>query len=331
MASALRGPTVGIFLLALLVVGALGFAPSSHAQASDEEAIVDVVTLTMAAASEGDIDAFAAHFTDAGLIAFFDVETVDEALEAAEEELGGFTVEPVDISEITIDGDSASAVVTFVVDGSIPFTERWFFVRVDGEWLINANEVVQPEIPDGYEVVEVDLFEYGFDFDETQINAGDQIAFEATNIGQEEHEMVLARIPLDLDLEEALQSPEPPPGVVDVAFTFASPGETGIAVAENPIEPGRYVMLCFFPAPDGTPHVFLGMLAEFMVEAPATPTATSTQPAPTATATIPAPKPPATGTGTADSDSSTLAVVAALVLLALAAGGTVAARRVTRD
>ncbi|HZB42700.1 MAG TPA: hypothetical protein VE487_17135 [Ilumatobacter sp.] len=31
------------------------------------------------------------------------------------------------------------------------------------------------------------------------------------------------------------------------------------------VEPGNYGVLCFVPAPDGTPHAFMGMQKEFTV------------------------------------------------------------------
>src|SRR5690606_37697622 len=143
--------------------------------------------------------------------------------------------------------------------------DRLHFELVDDDWIVTDYEVgveapPPAEIPDGFETIPVDLDEYQFIVDTSGIAIGDQIAFQAENIGEEEHELVFLKVPEDLDLEEALGAEEPPEGIEDIAFTFVMPGQTGVALAENPLEAGRYVFVCFVPSPEGVPHALLGMV-----------------------------------------------------------------------
>jgi hypothetical protein len=125
-----------------------------------------------------------------------------------------------------------------------------------------------PEIPSGATEVDVLLDEYEFIFDPSTITAGDTVAFPVENIGEEAHEFVLFRLTTEAPLLELLESEEEEPeGIEFLAFAEADPGESNVAVPSQPLAAGRYGVVCFFPAPDGTPHAFLGMTAEFNVGA----------------------------------------------------------------
>jgi hypothetical protein len=121
-------------------------------------------------------------------------------------------------------------------------------------------------------VVEVRGDEYAYLMPE-RIDGG-VVTMEFSNTGKELHEYALARLTsgktLD-DLRPLLENPEeaaksgPPPWLDDIGGVPAlSPGEE-IAITRR-LEPGAYVMLCFVPAPDGRPHIALGMARGFEVE-----------------------------------------------------------------
>ncbi|HET9201065.1 MAG TPA: hypothetical protein VFO84_08845 [Dehalococcoidia bacterium] len=91
-----------------------------------------------------------------------------------------------------------------------------------------------------------------------------------TNAGEQPHEVVVATVEGDTTVEEIIETvanEEEPEGVTDIAGTGAGPGGEGALAFEEPLEPGRYVMLCFVPDEEtGDPHAALGMAAEFTVE-----------------------------------------------------------------
>lgn len=265
-----------------IAFGCAFFVAAERAEAVQaEDEVASAVDAVFDAFNQGDIDGLIELFTDAGFVAFAsdpgEPLTPEEARAEIEGFIGLITLELLEAEVESAEVDSAIVRVRYDAGGQQVF-QTWQLIRANDLWLVDAVTNEEPEVPDGYESVPVELFEYGFEFDQSLIGLGDQIAFEATNVGQESHEIVFARVPADLDLEAAFGSPEPPEGVVDLAFTFTGPGESGVALVEGPITPGRYVMLCFVPDPQGTPHVARGMVAEFTIEETA-------------------PAPPATGTG----------------------------------
>src|SRR4029450_8018478 len=89
-----------------------------------------------------------------------------------------------------------------------------------------------------------------------------------SNTGGLPHEFAFARIEdgkTEADVKAVIESgQEPPDWAEDIAGVPAlSPGES-ITVTRT-LEPGSYAFLCFFPAPEGTPHANLGMYEVFTV------------------------------------------------------------------
>lgn len=109
-----------------------------------------------------------------------------------------------------------------------------------------------------------------------QINAGPQV-WEVTNVGDQPHEMFLARTPELLTIEQVQQLLEleegapPPPGVPDPAEFQDVGGVAPISQdqtvwAEFNLEPGNYVAVCFMPDEEtGMPHAAKGMVVVFQV------------------------------------------------------------------
>lgn len=92
-----------------------------------------------------------------------------------------------------------------------------------------------------------------------------EVAFR--NEGGEPHEVILLRLEDGRTLADAVAYEADP--TLPRPFTFAG-GVASIeggatAVATLDLEPGDYIATCFVPAPDGTPHVDLGMIATFTV------------------------------------------------------------------
>lgn len=112
--------------------------------------------------------------------------------------------------------------------------------------------------------------EFAYQFDDSVITHGN-LAFALSNEGQQFHELFLIKVNDEFTIDGLLQAGEDaePPGVeAQIAGTLAPPGESSNLVFINPLESGRYVMLCFIPDdndPAGTPHVALGMHAGLTV------------------------------------------------------------------
>lgn len=343
----LRWKTLAISAIGSLLLGAISLAPT-QAQTGPEAEVEAVIDAMVAAWNAQDAEAFGALFTDEGIVAFAmsngapPETTAAEARASLAESIGDPPAELQDVRDIAVTGNTASATIVILLGGSLSADELEF-TMVGGDWLVSdyIGNVEQVPPPAGYEGIAVEMFNYGYDIDTSGIAPGDDVAFLAENVGTEPHEIVMFKLPADLDLEEALASEEEPP-VEFVGFTFATPGETAATLLLESATEGRYAMVCFIPAPDGTPHWELGMVNEFTIgDAAGTPTPTATATATattTATATATAtrtatptttavstPRPPATGGG-ADSGSSSALMLLVLGAGLLAAGGAFAVR-----
>ncbi len=117
--------------------------------------------------------------------------------------------------------------------------------------------------------VDVTASEYTFEFAPQEIPAG-PISFVLTNAGQEVHFVAFSQINEGHTLEEALSFEGDPDeaGItspVEYDSGLAAPGGDDEEVVTNDLEAGSYVMLCYIPGPDGTPHAFSGMAVPFTV------------------------------------------------------------------
>jgi hypothetical protein len=231
---------------------------------ADVAEIESAVRAVLDAWNDKDVDAWVGLLTDDFIQEEFDGATREEALASAAEFIGEPQQEFIALSDIEVSGDTATAVLDSSM-GNVLLRERGTLVREDDVWRVDAVESLPVDIPEGTTAVDVSAFEYQFDFDGAAITDGN-IAFEVENIGAEEHFLFLARVPEDLDIEQALQSEEEPEGVEDIGGTdIIGPGETQQLVFTEALAEGRYVMLCFVEASDGEDHASKGMWAEFHV------------------------------------------------------------------
>ena len=279
------GKYLGFMVLAALMASLLAFSackddkkdsdvkssPSPTANPEEIAAIEQLVTDLVATdpTDPADVDFFFAHVTDALLEGFFST-TREECMADAVNCIG----DPSEVSSITnttVSGDSASADAEL---GAEPDSENYTFVFVlDGDvWTLDELHTISPEIPAGVTAIDVQLNEFAFGFNRSSIKDGN-IAFAAENIGQQNHQVGLAKLDEGVVLDEAIhyEGDGDPPGVTTVTATGPIlPGDKFNVVLEQPLEPGRYAVFCFFPDtddPEQTPHAFKGMTAEFEVPA----------------------------------------------------------------
>lgn len=236
--------------------------------AAAEQTIRDVASAWNAA----DVEAFAALFTDAGLTSAFGdggEATREEIVAGLEGEIGDGAIEIREIApELT---DPGADVTVLWLSGHVLESHRFsLLLQDDDTWKIDAQEELPVEVPAGATVVNVDLSEFTFDFDASQVTSDKVVVFEGHNVGTQPHHMVLAKIQEDAVLDELLASDEDPPGVEEIGGGPPfDPGESGTIMLGAPLEAGRYVMVCFLPDtadPEQTPHAFKGMVTDFTVE-----------------------------------------------------------------
>jgi hypothetical protein len=119
-------------------------------------------------------------------------------------------------------------------------------------------------------VVTVKALDYAFEIADS-VEAG-YTTIRLLNQGKELHHVQMARLEEGhtlKDLFEAMKDPaaKPPKWFIEVGGPNA-PVPGGESAASLELTAGRYVLLCFIPSPDGTPHIMKGMAKEFVVTAP---------------------------------------------------------------
>jgi hypothetical protein len=309
----------------VLGAGALGMQ-TDRAQAAPEDDITATFEAAVAAWNAQDAEAFADLFTDAGLLNAFDL-TRDE-LDVLEEEMASTgPIANATISDIFATSGQATAIVDIQFEQGFSIFEEWGFLFdfTAGGWLINHSETASRPIPEGVPAVQMLLDEYSFNYNAAAIQAADgNFAFQVSNVGEEEHEIVLFEITTSAPLGDVVDAiaesgeDEQPEGVGAIEFLgFFTPGTDGTAIPSAPLAQGRYGLICFIPAADGTPHAFLGMVSEFTVGQEAGGGSTPITPPSTGDAGL---------LGASDGTATWLMLGVALVLLSGGAAGFIVSR-----
>src|SRR5258706_52482 len=122
-----------------------------------------------------------------------------------------------------------------------------------------------PANPAGPNVVTITATDYAFDAPDT-IPAG-LTTLRMVNPGREPHQAFLAGGPGKsfAELEAAMMKEGPLPEwlTIPIGAGVVVSGDSSIVTAN--LTPGNYLILCFFPSPDGTPHVMKGMSRRLVV------------------------------------------------------------------
>jgi len=152
--------------------------------------------------------------------------------------------------------------------------ERW--VLADDGGTLKIDQISPTTFPDdllpGAVIVEVTMVDYAYLVEPSVLPSGTPIILRATAVdsaAEEGHEIVLMQLPEGTTAQQLIQGEMSDEQIeaegTFYGFAYAEPGQTAdIAVAS--LEPGTYFLVCYVSAPDGTPHVHLGMATEITVE-----------------------------------------------------------------
>jgi plastocyanin len=126
-----------------------------------------------------------------------------------------------------------------------------------------------PPAPPTANVVTIIAKDFSFDAPDT-IPAG-LTTVKLTNAGAEVHQVVFVRIDSGktlADLQGMMKNPDMAiPGWMHFPIGVNGITPTDSANATTVLLAGHYVLLCFFPSPDGTPHMAKGMVRPIEVKA----------------------------------------------------------------
>jgi heme/copper-type cytochrome/quinol oxidase subunit 2 len=259
--------TVPLAIVATVAFVALGLLLAAcgdddeGASAEEIQSVEDIVTQVFES-SPDDADFLFEHVTDNLLETVFFTSREDCAANA--EECIGEPSAVESISGTAIDGDTAT---TTVVSDFGP--SEVGLVRADGVWMVDSLQAGSDELPEGVVSIDLTLAEFAFVFDDAEIPSDGNIAFHASNMGVQAHEVVVIDIPEGTELEEAIESvgaEEVPPLGFKV---YIQPGQKVDMAPDAPLEPGHYALICFFPDtsdPEFAPHIEKGMVKEFAIE-----------------------------------------------------------------
>ena len=244
-----------------------------------EEATTEAATAAVnnIVACAGDPASFATLVT-ASLVANPEVggyASVEEALaDGAFDELPfGAGVEIGDV--VTYEDGSIGVDVQYMQSQYQLVGEEWNLVDEGGTWKLNGFKPTRVTVDGDSQAVGVTLGEnedgsYYLTPASTSAPETDVLIFQAINLetNVEPHELVVVQLPEGAD----------PMGLLDGSVAEEDITFIGFVVAPNPgdrvdmtlvgLPAGMYTMLCFFPSPDGTPHVAGGMIAPFEVTVP---------------------------------------------------------------
>lgn len=220
--------------------------------------------------NSGNVEGFLALFTPDGLMADFGTSNPYDII--AGDFLEGAMLTNPTVSDVQTYADgSVSAQVDYMEGQYQAVSERLFLVQDEGYWKINDTELLTPQPEGDTAVVGVTMGgeagEYTFTPNVSSVAQSEVLVLHGINAGAEPHEIAVLRFPEGLTIEQVMADESLQEQVEFIGAVFLEPGQQG-DLALVGLEPGVYTLVCFVEAPDGTPHVALGMVTTIEVTAP---------------------------------------------------------------
>jgi len=151
-------------------------------------------------------------------------------------------------------------------------SERWYLMQ-DGEyWKLDeirfgtaSTDMAQTVV--GANLTQPEVGTYAIELGAESSPATEMLTFHATNAGTELHELLVFKLPEGADPMGMLDGSIPEEDAEFIgAVAPLYPGDQADLNLVN-LPAGVYTLVCFFPAPDGSPHAAHGMVAQFEVTA----------------------------------------------------------------
>ena len=250
-----------VMLLALALIAPMVLV-ACGGDGDDEGEVEDAVRIVIDNLNQKNVEGLLARFTDKGLQELFDMTREDARREFAESNAGP-PASVRNLSNTKVSGDTATidAELTF---GIVIELSRLSMIMEGGIWKIDGEDQLSPAIPTGMTIVDVGLTEFAFVYNPAALTSGN-VAFKLENVGEQEHQLLIAKVPEGPPLFDLLTQDD----VVEfVGGIDVEPGTQRNLVFTEALPPGRYAVVCFLPDvndPEGTPHAFKGMMSEFTI------------------------------------------------------------------
>jgi hypothetical protein len=229
---------------------------------ADALAIEELIRRQTDANNAKDIDGFVASFSDS----YYSNLGVsrEEARDLVSIFIGIPQVEITGISGIEVGGETAIAEVRSN-EGVFVSRELYAFTNQDGRWLVEGVEEL-PVDPGDARIVELQLTEYSFEFDEARTQGGGY-AFNVSNAGTQPHEIELMQLPAGVTAADLTDRENVPAGVVAIGlFGPLDAGEQQTLVFAGDLPPGNYALVDYLSTETGQSNAQLGMVRDFIVE-----------------------------------------------------------------
>lgn len=154
--------------------------------------------------------------------------------------------------------------------------EEWWLVQEGDAWKLDAIQNETADVDGDQAAVGVNLIEnedgtYAISPNASSVVATEVLVLQAINPegNAELHELVIVQLPEGADPMGLMDGSIAEEDIVFVGVVAnIAPGDSADLTLVN-LPPGMYTLLCFFPSPDGAPHIAGGMVAPFEVLAPA--------------------------------------------------------------
>src|SRR6185295_19313092 len=184
-------------------------------------------------------------------------------------------------------GNATTGTVTSYDDGSVGIEvmymqteyqavqEEWILVQENGEWKLNNIHPESAQVDGDSAAVGMTLTEngdgtYSIVPNAPSVVATDAIIFQAINpdTNKEHHMLAVFQVPDGMTAADVAAGKVKEEDTTFIGGVFdVAPGSSQDLTLVN-LPAGKYVIACFIPGPDGTPHAMNGMVLDFEVTAP---------------------------------------------------------------
>ena len=172
------------------------------------------------------------------------------------------------VMNAAVTNDTATIHAMFAL-GTQRHSIRYSMSKQDGVWKIEKEDRLSPKVHGDIPVVDLKLDGCSL-LSESPAVIDQLVAFRIENSGQEHPHLIMKMVAEGIDPGLLLQSGlAPAEGVSDVAFVRETKSGESINIAfTEPLQPGRYVLLCYPQDPvviKGDPPAAEGIVATFTV------------------------------------------------------------------